>query len=67
MPILPGGLFNALFWGGIFYILTTDTKRSIWFFIRHRRRRKGRCPYCAYDITGLTTCPECGQPVTAKT
>jgi len=30
------------------------------------RQYRGLCPHCAYDITGLTTCPECGQEVIAK-
>ena len=30
------------------------------------RRGKGLCPHCAYNITGLSTCPECGQPVKPK-
>jgi len=32
---------------------------------RYRRRRKGLCVKCAYDLTGNTsgTCPECGQDV----
>lgn len=25
------------------------------------RRRSGRCVWCAYEITGLETCPECGR------
>ncbi len=66
MPVFPGALFNAIFWGGVFFVFTTDTKRSVLFFVRHRRRRRGLCPHCAYDITGLTTCPECGQSVAAK-
>ena len=66
LPIFPGGIYNALFWGSIFFVFTTDTKRSIWYFVRHRRRRRGQCPHCAYDITGLTTCPECGHEVIAK-
>lgn len=30
------------------------------------RQRRGLCPHCAYDITGLSTCPECGQEVISK-
>ncbi len=29
---------------------------------RRRRTARGRCPGCAYDLAGLTTCPECGHP-----
>jgi hypothetical protein len=40
---------------------------------RRRRRRKGLCPNCGYNLTGLPEprCPECGKqierPVTAPT
>jgi hypothetical protein len=32
---------------------------------RVRRRRKGRCPQCGYDLTGNVSgrCPECGSAV----
>ena len=32
---------------------------------RWRRRRKGQCAICGYDLTGNTSgrCPECGRPV----
>ncbi|MHA7813855.1 MAG: hypothetical protein ACX94C_10730 [Phycisphaerales bacterium] len=29
---------------------------------KQRRRESRRCVHCAYDITGLRTCPECGTP-----
>jgi hypothetical protein len=34
-------------------------------FRRYRRRRKGLCIKCAYDLTGNVsgTCPECGAEV----
>jgi len=30
-----------------------------------RRRRRGLCPICSYDLTGNTSgvCPECGKPI----
>jgi hypothetical protein len=33
-----------------------------------RRRWRGCCPACGYDLTGILSarCPECGQPVAAK-
>ncbi|MCA9278178.1 MAG: hypothetical protein H6815_05220 [Phycisphaeraceae bacterium] len=30
-------------------------------FVRHRRRSKGCCIHCGYNIADLTTCPECGH------
>ena len=35
------------------------------FVIRGRRKRKGLCIHCAYDLTGNTSgvCPECGKGV----
>jgi hypothetical protein len=36
-------------------------------FRRHRRRRRGLCVHCGYDLTGLTepSCPECGAGMEA--
>lgn len=28
---------------------------------RWRRRRRGLCPTCGYEVRGLATCPECGS------
>ena len=35
---------------------------------RHRRRRRGLCPRCGYDLTGNTSgrCSECGEVVRAE-
>jgi len=30
---------------------------------RRRRRARGLCVHCGYDIAGFATCPECGTPV----
>ncbi len=56
-PLLPG------------FAINTALYASLWFFAiplpgklrRRRRRRKGLCPSCAYDLSGdlETGCPEC--------
>lgn len=47
-----------------FYILCTSLLFIVYPACRTaRRRRHGRCPRCAYDVTGLDTCPECGTVV----
>lgn len=43
--------------------------REWWYRRRHPRAaalKRGRCPKCGYDITGLPapTCPECGEDLT---
>ncbi len=40
---------------------TRDLRRSS---IRERRRRRGQCPACGYDLRGTAhaVCPECGEP-----
>jgi len=40
---------------------------TVWLWLRARRVRPGRCPRCAYDLTGNMsgTCPECGTAVTS--
>lgn len=56
-PLWPGFALNTLvFATGLALIWYTPPS------IRHvRRKRSGRCVKCGYDITGLTTCPECGH------
>lgn len=56
-PIWPGLISNTLIYGSIWLIILTlfaIAKRS-------RRKRKGLCPKCAYDLQGTTACPECGH------
>ncbi len=57
-PIWSGFLLDTLFyaaiWGGLFFGLAA-ARRII-------RRKRGRCPFCAYDLRGelAAGCPECG-------
>ena len=56
---VPAGLAaNTGFFGGIFLL----TYYALRYTRRFRRRRKGRCPNCAYDLKSdfSTGCPECG-------
>ncbi len=57
IPLWPGFLLNALIWGSP--VLLIPAARGL---RRARRRRRGLCPRCAYDLkTGsLASCPECG-------
>ncbi len=62
LPIYRGIIINTIFYALLWLpvlFLSTHTIRA------HRRRartRRGRCPNCNYDLTGLASsnCPECG-------
>jgi len=58
LPWWPGLLVNSAFWA----ILAFTIHRVFLFVRRARRRRRGRCPRCAYPVIGLggNACPECG-------
>ena len=65
-PIWPGFAINTIFWS-----LPALTPVALWIGFKHSRAtnrlRRGLCPHCAYDRTGLppeTPCPECGKPRT---
>ncbi len=52
-----GFLANVIINGAAAYLLI-----RIPHWVRSRSLlRRGRCPYCGYDLAGLVTCPECGQ------
>ncbi len=55
--IVPSGLaLNWLFYAPLFYLLF-----SVVPGVRHvRRKRRGLCLRCGYDLSGLASCPECG-------
>jgi hypothetical protein len=56
-PVLPGFLLNTLFYAAVLRV-------PLMFFPlrRWRRRRRGRCVECNYDLTGIDApCPECGK------
>lgn len=59
-PIWPGLLLNSSLYAAIAYGVTFGAVQGR----RLVRRRRGRCPMCAYDLAGITAdvCPECGKP-----
>tara|TARA_R110002072_G_scaffold42064_22_gene119300 strand:+ start:212586 stop:213263 length:678 start_codon:yes stop_codon:yes gene_type:complete len=44
----------------MFFLLSRLLRR----FNRNHRLSLGLCPYCAYQVNDLPTCPECGTPIT---
>lgn len=58
LPYWPGLLADAAFWGLPVPLITL----SVSALRRARRRRRGRCIGCGYDLSGCgAVCPECGQ------
>lgn len=57
--LLPlGTTLNTLFYAAILLALWITPG----VLIRWNRARRGLCRRCAYDITGVAVCPECGTP-----
>ena len=61
LPIWPGFAINAIFYAVVLWMLVAGP-RSL---NRKRRRMRGLCANCAYDLRGTPSgvCPECGEPV----
>lgn len=59
MPAWPGFLLNTLFYGLLIYAARTGHVARK----RRLRRQRGLCTQCAYPLTGLNRCPECGTEV----
>ncbi len=60
-PFWPGFAGDTVFYGaatGVFMLVRTQV-------VRFRRRRRGLCPFCRYDLSGSDsdTCPECGRTI----
>ncbi|MEZ6241932.1 MAG: hypothetical protein R3B57_02715 [Phycisphaerales bacterium] len=56
VPVWPGFAIDAAFYAGVCWVLLFAPGVAI----RWRRRQRGRCPACGYDLAGLESCPECG-------
>lgn len=68
LPIWPGLIFNTIFWGAAWFIILAPTFCSLAALKRHRRRRRGLCARCRYDLRGINSpnCPECGDKVRVR-
>jgi len=55
-PAWPGFALNTLVYGAAALGVIT----SVGGIRRSRRRRRGLCVRCGYDVGGLAVCPECG-------
>ncbi|MCA9305190.1 MAG: hypothetical protein KDA16_01560 [Phycisphaerales bacterium] len=62
LPIWPGLLIDTAFWGAVWFILLWPTGLVAAKVKRARRRAKGKCAWCKYDLRGIDSerCPECG-------
>ncbi len=56
LPVWPGFLINTLFYAGACWLLLAAPGGVR----RWRRTRRGQCPACGYDLSGVEVCPECG-------
>lgn len=56
-PVWTGLLLDAVLYGAALFALSAAPGA----FVRARRRRRGLCLKCAYELKGLSVCPECGR------
>jgi len=56
-PLWPGFLISTLVYASACWLLLA-TPGGV---RRWRRKQRGLCSLCGYDLSGLETCPECGE------
>ncbi len=64
LPLWPGLLANTAIYGSAWMIVLTGVPSAFRFARTRRRRARGCCTKCGYDLTGLAddaVCPECGS------
>lgn len=63
MPLWPGFAVNTAFYAASIATLWLTIGGGLHLLgTKKRRRKRGLCESCGYDIQGLPTCPECGRP-----
>lgn len=63
MPLWPGFATNTAFYAACIATLWLTISGGVHLLgTKKRRRKRGLCESCGYDIQDLTTCPECGRP-----
>lgn len=61
-PVWPGFAYNALvFGGGAWALLAAPSLVGLALGRKRRRRERGLCVACGYDLAGLGLCSECGR------
>jgi hypothetical protein len=61
-PIWTGFIANSVFFGATVWLAILGVPR----LMRWNRRRRGRCPACAYPVGASPVCTECGATVTPR-
>lgn len=62
-PVFPGVVLSSVFYAVLLYLIVWVVRHYARRARRWHRQGLGLCPKCAYNTRGLTTCPECGEPV----
>ena len=64
MPLWPGFIVNSIFYSACIAALWLGFAGTRHALGRKRRRRgRGQCESCGYDMRGLVRCPECGTTI----